>query len=457
MKSSDHNQSEKIKIFCFLDNSLGRDTEIVLPVCYALEKYHNCEISFFFLWDIYEIRKQVPDMILLPNTRGHHMYVEIAEYAFKNDIKVLALESEGNFKTDGSFDYWGYNFQKKVYQEWVTCWSERTKQYLQEIFESDKNKVVVTGGTGFDKYQILENVDRKTLLAKYNKENFKKVVGYAGWAFGKLYGAHKAISYNLIYPDDKEKKYEWVESHRKFVRDILKSAIENNPDILFILKRHPKESFESDVKEGLNEMNELIHYENVLYLCKEEDVKDLINISDIWMGFKTTTALEAWILGKPTILINDGHKYSVDNLFEGSALADKPLTLQHYIEEYYTTHQIKEFNELEKKDARNLIIQDSIGFADGLNHMRTTHYFAKSLTKRKVNYKPELSLRHLRLYFLMHFGKYLYNKKLFKILPFFKKTIYVFENRNLPNFSSFKKRYYESLERFHSENNVDIY
>ncbi|MGM0581225.1 MAG: BFO_1060 family glycosyltransferase [Bacteroidota bacterium] len=454
MKSSENSPSEKINVFCFLDNALGRDTEIVLPVCYALEKYHNCQISYFFIWDIYEIKKQVPDMVLLPNTRGHHMYVEIAEYAYKNDIKVLALESEGNFKTDGTFNYWGYNLKKKVYQEWVTSWSERTKQYLEKIIDSEKEKVVLTGGTGFDKYQILESKDRKTILTKYNKENFKKVIGYAGWSFGKLYGSHKNISFKLVYPEDKEKKYKWVEYHRIFVRDILKTAIENNPDILFILKKHPKETFESDIKEGLNEMNELAHYENVLYLRKEEDVMDLINISDIWMGFKTTTALEAWILGKPTILINDGHKYSIDNLFKGSVIANKSSTLQEYIKEYYTTHKIRKFNEPEIKSTRNQIIGDSIGFADGLNHMRATDYFAKSLTKRKVNYKPKLSLRHLRLYYLMHLGKYFYQKNIFKVLPYFNKTIYVFENRNLPGFHAFKKKYYKSLEVFHTENDV---
>ena len=116
MKSSKYIDQNKVNIFCYLDNALGRDTEIVLPVCYALEKFHNCNISYFFLWDMYEIRKHVPDMVLVPNTRGHHMYVEIAEYAQKNDIKVLALESEGNFRTDGSFDYWGYNFKKEIYQ-----------------------------------------------------------------------------------------------------------------------------------------------------------------------------------------------------------------------------------------------------------------------------------------------------------------------------------------------------
>jgi len=456
MKSSKYIKPNKINVFCYLDNALGRDTEIVLPVCYALEKYHNCKISYFFIWDIFEIRKHIPDMVLLPNTRGHHMYVEIAEYAYNNDIKVLALESEGNFKTDGSFNYWGYNTQKKIYQEWVTCWSDRTRDYLKKIMnsETDQKKVVTTGGTGFDKYKILENASQQALLEKYGKKGYKKVIGYAGWAFGKLYGAHKAISFNLVYPGELEKKYKWVEDHRIFVRDILKEAIENNPDILFILKRHPKESFESDVREGKNEMNELLDYPNVLYIRKEEDVKDLISISNLWMGFKTTTALEAWILGKPTILINDGHPYSIDNLYDGSVKVENAQQLQHYISELYDNGSIKDFNGQEKSRIRESIIADSIGFADGLNHMRAVDYFSKSLVKRKVTYKPQFNLRHFRLYYLMHIGKYFFQKNLFKMLPLFRKTIYVFENYKLPGFKDFKAKYYKALDNSHSVQNI---
>jgi len=194
---------DEYSVLCFLDNAKGRDAEIVLPVSYALETYYNCKVEHLFIWDIYEIRLKNPDFVLLPNCRGHHMYVEIADYAKANEIKVLALESEGNFATDGSFDFWGYNYKKVVYQEWLTCWSERTKVYLKSIVD-DKDKVVVTGGTGFDKYQYLEFTPREELLSKYKKGHFKKVIGYAGWAFGKLYGQHRNISFQRIFPDNPE-------------------------------------------------------------------------------------------------------------------------------------------------------------------------------------------------------------------------------------------------------------
>jgi len=449
--------SEKPLILCFIDNRKGRDAEIVLPVGYALEKYHNCRVEYLFIWDIYKIRLKSPDLVLLPNCRGHHMYVEIAAYAKKNDIKVLALESEGNFATDGSFDFWGYNLEKKVYQEWLTCWTKRAYDYLSNILtQPNLSKLILTGGTGFDKYQYLEFADKTTLLRRYNKQNFKKVIGYAGWAFGKLYGQHKHLSFTRIYPDSLEKRHNWVENERVFVRDTLRYLIEANPSVLFILKKHPKEAFESDVTEGLNEMNELIAYENVLYIKKEEAIHDLINISDIWLGYKTTTAIEAWLLNKPTILINRGHKYAVDNLYEGSVKISKASVLQTYVDEYYKTGELADFTGRDLIKARGRLIKDTVGFSDGLNHIRAVKYFSKSLTLRKSTNKPVFNFRHFRLFILMHYGRYLFNKSIFQKLPYFRKTLYVFENRNLPQFEELKANYYKKLSVFHKRTEAAI-
>ncbi len=145
--------TKKIKVFCFLDKAIGRDAEIVLPLLYSLDTAINCDIKVLFIWDIYRIRIEKPDLIILPNAKGHHMYFEIAKYAYQCGIKVFALESEGNFRTDGSFPYWGYNKDQFFYQDWVISWSIRTQEYTKKVSSpQQKEKVVLTGATGFDRY-----------------------------------------------------------------------------------------------------------------------------------------------------------------------------------------------------------------------------------------------------------------------------------------------------------------
>ena len=445
----------KPRVLCFLDNPLGRDTEILLPVIYCIEKYLGAQVQTKFLWDILHIWIWKPDVILLPNIKGHHMYLEIAAFARKNNITVLALESEGNFMTDGSYNYWGYNKKKIVYQEWLTTWSERTNTYLKEIInKKDHPKLIVTGGTGFDRYIFEKFMQKDEFLTKYGYEKFDKVIGYAGWAFGKLYGSHKDQSF-LHFKDWKprEEALRWVESQRKHVRDILETTINNSPDTLFIFKKHPKENFESDPNEGPNEMNELIHYDNVIYLKNEESIADLINVSDLWIAFESTTAVESWMLGKTTILINSEPDFPRSSPYQASVIVDNAKDLQNCINEHYSKGSIKLF--LQKSKLREQAISNSIGYADGMNHLRAMFHFRKSIPVKHQKNRVSLNLRHLRLFLLMHLGRFFYNKSLFLRLPKFKKTVYVFENRQMPGFDERREICYEYLDKFHKKEGID--
>ncbi len=414
----------------------------------------RAEVKTKFLWDLLYIWIWKPDVILLPNIKGHHMYLEIAAFAKKNNITLLALESEGNFMTDGSYNYWGYNTKKTIYQEWLTTWSERTKNYLKRIMnEKDHDKMIVTGGTGFDRYVFEKFMTKKEFLSKYNFGKYKKVIGYAGWGFGKIYGTHKDQSF--LYLNDwkpREEALKWIESQRVFVRDILETTIKNNSDTLFIFKKHPKENYESDPHEGLNEMNELLHYDNVIYLKNEESIADLINVSDLWIAFESTTAMESWMLGKTTLLINSEPEFPRSSPYWASVIVDKAKDLQHCIDEYYSNGSIKQF--LEKAELQDQAIKDSIGFADGLNHLRTMFHFKKSIPKTREKRKVSLSMRHLRLYLLMHLGRFFYNKSLFLKLPKFKKTVYVFENRKMPGFEERKNTLFQYLDDFYKKEGI---
>ena len=297
-----HNSPEhkKTKVLCFTDNATGRDVEMLLPVRYFAERFLNCEFYHALNIDIHQIYRIRPDVILQANTIGSNLYFEISKIAHEQNIPLFALISEGNFRTDDTFDYWGFNRDKKFYQEYVCCWSNRTAEFLKMKEPGFANKIVVTGGVGFDRYTIYKFMQKEDFLRKYNKTNYKKIIGYAGWAFGKL--DHKRGREELLYwAKGDESKLEWIEEQRQVIRDILKNAIEKNKDILFVLKQHPQENAPERPEPVKNEMSEIARHENVVYLCEEEPIHDLISVSDLWTCFESTTALESWLIPRTLI------------------------------------------------------------------------------------------------------------------------------------------------------------
>ena len=306
------------KVLCFVDDQQGRDVELLLPLVYHAEKFLECEVEFRFVWDIFAIYCEQPDLIILANTIGSKWIFEVARYAHEQNITVFALISEGNYRTNGTFDFWGYNTDREFYQEYVCLWSQRTLDFFKEKLPNEASKMVLTGATGFDRYKIYRFPLKEEFLHKRGLSQYRKVIGYAGWAFGKLYSeiGRQELHYFL---QDKPDWEEWTMKQRDAVEAILRQLIENNPDILFLLKVHPNETHPHITTESPNEMIRLRKYPNVLYIKNEEPVHDLISASDIWMGFETTTAIEAWMLGKETLLINPDAGFTRDITCNGKA------------------------------------------------------------------------------------------------------------------------------------------
>src|SRR5690606_12847518 len=147
-------RKEQFKVLCFTYEDYGRDIEMLLPLRYFAERFLNCRFEHAFVYDVHAIYRKKPDVVCLPNTIGSALFFEISKYAHEQEIPVFALVSEGNFRTDGSFNYWGYNTAKQFYQEYICAWSQRTGDFLKAELPELEDRIVVTGGTGFDRYSI---------------------------------------------------------------------------------------------------------------------------------------------------------------------------------------------------------------------------------------------------------------------------------------------------------------
>lgn len=454
---SEYENRRYYQILCFLDYDQGRDVEILLPLVYFSEKYLNSKFEFAFLRDIHQIYRKKPDVVLLANAIGSKLHFLITKYAFENKIPVFALISEGNFRTDGTFNYWGYNTDKKFYQEFICHWSKRTRDFFNNVLPEYNNRNVVTGATGFDRYKIYDFISKNDYLKKIGYPSYKKVISYAGWSFGKLFNKTGLIEVRNTHKDKADARIKWMREQMILVENILRKLIENNPDILFILKRHPNEIHPHLRQADKNEMVNLKDYDNVLYTV-DEKIHDMISASDIFLGFETTTALETWVMkDTPTILINPDEDFVRDKLYKGSVIAHDYSELQSFIDEFYSTGKIKSFLEKGKTENRKQLITDTIGFADGMNHIRAGYFLKKTLSKINTESysKVKFSWRHFMWYILVNGGKYFYIKKIFEKLPKFKKTIWIFDNLKLRKLSELQKQYYVFLDRFYNENKID--
>jgi len=450
-------QAKIIKALCYFDAEKGRDVEILMPVLYFAEKYLNIEFEKSFIFDIDKIRRRKPDLIILANTVGSKLHHQIAKYAYENEIKVFALISEGNFRTDGTFNYWGYNTDKIFFQEYICHWSTRTKIFLSNQLPEHSKKMVLTGATGFDRYKIYKFETKESFLNKYNLSQYKKIVSYAGWAFGKIHNTTGLMEIRDTFKERAEGRIKWMAEQQIIIENILRETIENNSDILFILKRHPNEIHPHLTQKDNNEMINLEHYPNVLYLRNEEDIHTLISVSDIWTTFESTTVLEAWMMKDiPTIFINPDTDFVRDENFKGTVIVQSYQKLQSKIDEYYKTGKVAEMYLPNKIKARELIFENVIGFADGMNHIRSGYYLGKTIEKMpiKKRVKVKFNLLFFIRFLLMSIGGVFYLKPLFLRLPKFKKTIWIFDRYKLKNIDILKEKYYKYLNDFHSKNAI---
>ena len=349
----------KQQAYCFLVSSERRDFYLLLPIIYYLERYLNYEISFEFVWDAHKIRKKRPDLVLLPNTRGHLVYYEIGKYCVDNAIPLFSHDSEGNFNTTIPYDYWAFNLSKHPLTPLVMTWNKRVKQFLIDRYQLNPELIYVTGAPGFDKYQYVSRKNKQAFLDKYGHSDKTKIIGYAGWAFGKLENKEiNDILSNINKPGESGKQ--WLTEQRDAVERALQTAIERFPNFLFVLKKHPRENFESDLRDSRNEMNQLTHYPNVLYIKDEEEIQDLIELSDLWTAFESTSIMEAWLLDTPTLLINPDPNFTRALLYKGSA-AVKNETAFISILEAVESGNYEPLHPAEVLQHRQEILADAIG------------------------------------------------------------------------------------------------
>jgi len=446
----------KTRVLCFTDTNSGRDVEMILPLRYFAERFLNCEFRHAISFDLYQIYRSKPDIIVTPNTTGSRLYYRLARAASEQRIPLFSLISEGNFKTDGTYDYWGYNDARAFFQEYVCCWSKRTQDFLLEREPNAQRKIVCTGNTGSDRYVIYKAIPREEFLRKYKRPPYKKVIGYAGWTFNKPRFPRGVEELLQFYGNDAS-ILPWVDRQRILVHSILRDTVRNNKDTLFILKRHPQDISPELVQQPVNELEGLTDFENVLCLGEEEALHDVIGVCDLWTCFESTTALEAWLLNKPTVFLNPEPEFRRADLVKGSAAAKSSAEFQTMIDQLYSIGTISEFSSDDKVQRRQNLVANSIGYGDGFNHIRASYYFKHTIEELPTAARPHYRFSIVQLFFHLFtiVGGALYIRSLYKHLYKFKKHLWVFENYRMREIEKLYTRYSSFLEEFYMKHNIE--
>jgi len=419
----------------------GRDREMAGLVSYALRrKGYRVEEKSIFNWR-YLLWRLRPRVVFLTNGHGDAYNFKVVKLASLMGIPVVTLISEGNFFLDGNLDisFWGQNKEQRLYEKLHCQWSERTRRICLRVHPELSSRIVVSGGVGFDRYAIFNYSDKRTFLKKYGKERYSKLIGYAGGALDTV--ETDDVTYQQLLVKTFGPNYiANTKRDRDGLKSILKKLIESMPDTVFLLKEHPSSLFlEKTELSGLKE------YPNVIYLQNEEPIGDCIHASDVWMAYNSTTCLEGWLLGKPTLLINPhGADFARDETHRGSPIFETAEDVNTALSAFYSTGQLPGFQE--RNIHRKRVMVDTIQWTDGKNHMRAANYIEQVLRQKPEKWHPSLSYWMLLPIHAFRF----FGAPYFKRFPGFQTYAHartIFKEEELADWN---KRHHPELEHFYA-------
>ena len=158
------------------------------------------------------------------------------------------------------------------------------------VFGESIRKMLIKEGVSANKIEITGNPKFNQLL-KYKNDNVQKLMR------DKFHISHKK-KVILILTQYLVESGAWTPEERKiFINEIAKSLLTLNNYVL-ILKLHPIFEKEKDYFEILKNLD--LNFK----IFKKEKTNEILSICDAAISVSSTTALEAIILEKPTLIIN---------------------------------------------------------------------------------------------------------------------------------------------------------
>lgn len=349
-------------------SAYGRDFEAFMLLKYHLEHEFNLNVRIESVRHLYWIDRIKPPVLVLTDTINPSNIIA-AKYAVERGVFVATIQGEGIYNpTYGEDSLWGWNHGKEVIESLRLEWSERNRNFLIKYCPTYELRTVITGAGRFDRYRIYRFKDRSEFLEQYGKPDYQHVVAYAGYAFAVT--NPKRRQNHLFLKHFTEDQLELVKQDRDQLKCWLNQIVQDFPKVLFIFKLHPGDD------KATTELVLDRSYPNVIFLQNEEKIEDLINVSDLWLHYNSGSALEAWLLEKPTCAFVPN-----DTSFQRKGYEKGGIQLQTYddltemLSNFINTSTLEGYEEL--LPFRQQIIKTYIGWDDGFNSLRAARTVAE--------------------------------------------------------------------------------
>jgi len=354
----------------------SRDRESATLVCNYL-RFQGCHVVEDSIHRGFEsLLRYRPKLLFLTNIGGARINVKVARFASSLGIPVVTTISEGNLKTDHDIStlIWGNNKERIILEKTWLVWNDHDKETILSAVPQYANRIKISGAVGFDRYRICSS---EVSGDKINTKKWSFVVGVGCWNFGIL--DVRDYRYPVVKSVIGENNIKRFLKDRDRFNDILVNIIRRNPDIFFLLKEHPGTQlgfWASGIEDCATEPN-------VLVIKNEWSIFDCLSLSDIWISYESTTALEMWLMGKPTALLNpSGTDFPLrQQIWMGQPNYPNEGLFQKALQYYRDNHQLPGF--LELTDVRKKIIHEIIQWDDGLNHVRVGNEIINLLETNK--------------------------------------------------------------------------
>ena len=352
----------------------NRDTNM-MAIMYGELKYNrnlNVKVGSRYFWRSLVLAHR-PAIVLIASSTGAFVLNEISKYCSALGVKVISCVSEGHFiDKPGVLDefIWGWNKEKKLYVHKQLFWTKKSLELACRYDSKFREIGEVTGPVHFDLYPYkdeCEQCDFETI----------KTVGIAGWTFAKFCNPSDGdfeLNQKLFGRESCERtRLDGI----KF-NEIISQLCLAYPSVMFLFKDHPSNRFglEGAGVDGLDALD------NFYFIRGDLELHELIAKCDVWLSYESTTNIEAWHSGIPTIVVNpSGPIYERSSLHRGSLVVENFEELRVYMDDIkFLNTSFNDENLVNERQDVIAEIQDSV---DGKSRLRAGDAICIALNKCK--------------------------------------------------------------------------
>jgi len=383
-----------------------------------LEKNRNIKVRLCRLGeDRFWVLHEKPDMVIY-----NHLYedrkVRFAYWLKKHDVGVVILPTENIPLKHGIEDLFAHRFSDLSPADLYLSWNETVANRIIELGKLPPEKVKVVGIPRFDFYSApLTGMlpDKTEIQKKYGLEINKdaRIILYAT----NFTVAGFDNNRSFIYKDWNRLKLDRLEGYKQnqidnlirwdaLSRDLTVDSVgrllADIPDLQIIYKPHPAENhaFYKDRMAGLQ-----LRFPKRIAFVVQEYIWNLLNVSDVILQRTCTTAIEAWVFGKPTIELHlhPDESYFLEEHTKGSNIAYNYDDIKKHVNYYCTGGDIPD----SMKSHRDILLKNWCYKIDGMRTIEAADIIARFLESRgKARYS--ISARDFISLYPKEYGKQIY-------------------------------------------------